>query len=211
MNKPASRTRHLIKIETERLKPAFWTVACAISLVVNVALIVALLLLGGQVFKIKQILTNQVLGGLYANFQLMDQASIQTSVKVSSTIPVQFDLPVKTNTTVTLTQDTAISGARVNLSTGGLSITSAPADIVLPAGTRLPISLDISVPVNAQVPVQLDVPVDIPLNQTQLHAPFVGLQQVVAPYYQLLQSQPNSWGDLWCGVPGKTWCKALLK
>jgi hypothetical protein len=33
----------------------------------------------------------------------------------------------------------------------------------------------------------LDVPVDIPLSQTELHEPFVGLREVVEPYYCLVQ------------------------
>ncbi len=191
--------------------PAFWTITGVLSLAVNVVLIVIVIALGAQVFKLKQLLSNQLIGGLYDNFVLMDQASIHTSVQVDSTIPVQFDLPVKTNTTVVLTSDTAISGAHVNLSTGGLSISNAPADIVLPAGTRLPIALDITVPVSTTVPVQLTVPVDIPLKNTELHAPFVGLQNVVAPYQQLLSSPPNSWEQFMCGIPASGLCRSLFK
>jgi len=51
------------------------------------------------------------------------------------------------------------------------------------------------VPVDTVVPVQLTVPVDIPLNQTELHEPFVGLQQVISPYDQLLASTPDSWKE----------------
>jgi hypothetical protein len=36
---------------------------------------------------------------------------------------------------------------------------------------------------------ELNVDVDIPLNQTDLHEPFVGLQGVVKPYYCLLEKQ----------------------
>jgi hypothetical protein len=46
------------------------------------------------------------------------------------------------------------------------------------------------VPVNQSVLAELNVPVDIPLNQTELHDPFVGLQKVVEPYLCLLQ--PNT-------------------
>jgi hypothetical protein len=90
-------------------------------------------------------------------------------------IIVKFDLPVKTNTTVTLTEDTFIKGASVSLATSGLSIISAPTDITLPAGAVLPIALNISIPVNATVLV------DIPLNQTELREPFNGLQNVLQP------------------------------
>ena len=45
-------------------------------------------------------------------------------------------------------------------------------------------ALDLIVPVDQMIPVNLNVKVDIPLNQTDLHKPFVGLQEVVRPYYQ---------------------------
>jgi hypothetical protein len=72
---------------------------------------------------------------------------------------------------------------------------NAPANIVLPAGLELPISLDITVPVDQEVPVVLEVPVDIPLNQTELHDPFVGLQEVVEPYQGMLGGLPDAWLD----------------
>ena len=39
------------------------------------------------------------------------------------------------------------------------------------------------VPVLMTVPVSLQVPVNIPLSQTELHAPFNGLQQTILPLY----------------------------
>jgi hypothetical protein len=44
--------------------------------------------------------------------------------------------------------------------------------------------------VDQKVLAVLDVPVDIPLDQTELHEPFTGLQQVVRPWYCLIQ--PNA-------------------
>lgn len=99
----------------------------------------------------------------------MHDARNTTSIQVNDTIPVQFDLPVQTQTTVVLTQDTNVSGARVGLSTGRLTILSAPTDILLPAGTQLLIALVIVVPVDTTIPINLTVPVDIPLNETELH------------------------------------------
>lgn len=210
MNTTPQPRKPILRIDRAKIRPAFWTVASTVSLAINLVLIVIVLLLIGQIFTIKRYLSDQLVGGLYQNFVLMDQAKIQANVQVDSTIPVQFELPVQTETTVILTEDTTINGARVDLTTGGLYIQNAPADIVLPAGTRLPIALDIRVPVDTRVPVQLDVPVDIPLAQTELHQPFTGLQGVVAPYYQWLQAPPNSWGDLLCGAPGSGWCHKLF-
>lgn len=184
-----------------KIGPAFWTTTGVFSLIVNIVLLVALILVGRELFSIKTLLSDQLIGGLAANFALMDQAKITTNVIVQDTIPVQFTLPVSQKTTVVLTKDTEITGARVNLSTGGLSITNAPADIVLPAGTPLKIQLEMDIPVDASVPVLLNVPVDIPLNQTELHEPFVGLQNVVAPYQKLLYDLPHSWEEVFSAAP----------
>lgn len=190
--------------------PAFWTFASILSLIVNVILIAVLIVLGSQVFSLKRMLSDQLIGGLYQNFQLMDEARITASIPVDASVPAKFKLPLDTETTVVLSQDTRIDGARVSLVTGGLSINNAPADIVLPAGTRLPIFLKLSVPVNQKIPVKLNVDVDIPLNQTDLHEPFVGLQGVVQPYYQLLNETPNSWQEALCGRSPDALCRWLI-
>jgi hypothetical protein len=52
----------------------------------------------------------------------------------------------------------------------------------------LPINIEnLVVPVDQKVLASLDVPVDIPLDQTELHEPFVGLQRVVQPWYCLVK------------------------
>jgi hypothetical protein len=37
--------------------------------------------------------------------------------------------------------------------------------------------------VDTQIPITLNVPVNIPLSQTELNEPFVGLQEVIKPLY----------------------------
>ena len=190
---------------------AFWTVTGLLSLVVNVILIVMLLAVGKQLFTLKQVVEEQVLGGLYKNFILMDQAHIRTRIPVNTNVPAKFDLPLKTNTVVVLTEDTVLDNARVaRLTTGGLTIVDAPATIVLPTGTRLPVALDLSVPVDQMIPVSLNVDVDIPLNQTDLHKPFVGLQEVVRPYYRMLGEMPGSWDALICGPQPAGLCRWIF-
>lgn len=192
--------------------PAFWTVSALISLVINVILVAMLLGLGRQVFTLKTVLKDQLLGQLYGSFALMDEAHIKTTIPVEASVPAKFDLPLKTNTTVTLTEDTRLSNATVSrLETGGLTISNAPADIILPAGTRLPIALELTVPVDEKIPVKLSVEVDIPLNETDLHAPFVGLQNVVTPYYLMLAGLPGSWQEVMCGNPPSALCAAIFK
>jgi hypothetical protein len=180
-----------------RIGPIFWTIASIISLLVNFGLVIALVvvirLLGGTQAAIS-LVQNQatgLLGGLHSNFVKMDAARIQTTIHVEKEIPVQFSLNVSGPTDVVLSREVVITGALVTVNTGGLNINRARADIVLPAGTLLPINIqNLVVPVDQKVMAVLDVPVDIPLNQTDLHEPFVGLQKVVEPYYCLLQ--PNT-------------------
>jgi hypothetical protein len=178
--------------------PAFWSVGSALSVLLNIILLVVVIVLANQLFTVKRMLTNDVIGGLYYNFLLMDQANITTSVQVEESIPVQFELPLKQNTTVVLTKDTPIYNATVSMRTGGLNIQQAPTDIVLPKGTELPVELDLLIPVDTWIPIRLTVPVDIPLSQTELHQPFVGLQDVVSPFYWMLVNQPNSWAQARC-------------
>jgi hypothetical protein len=184
--------------------PAFWTITGIFSITVNIILIVTLLIIGKYLFTLNEIVEYGLIGGLHSNFVAMDEATILTTVTVEDTIPVQFDLPVRTNTTVVLTEPTPIQGASVVIKTGILDI-NAPANIVLPSGLELPIALDIVVPVDQEVPVVLNVPVDIPLNQTELHEPFVGLQEVVNPYHEMLGDLPDSWMEtpICQGILGK--------
>jgi hypothetical protein len=178
-----------------KIGPAFWTVTGILSLGVNIVLLAVLIALGRQLFTIKNVVSDPLILGLHSNFIKMDSAHILTSVivsdtiKVQDTIPVVFDLPLKENTTVVLIDDTPIAKTTVYLNGVGV-----PTNIVLPKGTPLKIALDLVVPVKQQVPVtlnvpvKLNVPVDIPLEQTELHEPFIGLRQVVEPY-QIISSQ----------------------
>ena len=174
--------------------PPFWTIASVISMTVNVILVIVLLalLLNMKRFNVGNMLGlgNNLLGGLYSNFEKMDRAHITTTIPVETTIPVKFDLQLNQQTNVVLSQDVTIDNAVVTVKTGGLNITNALTTIVLPQGTTLPVVLNLTVPVDTTVPVKLTVNVDIPLDQTQLHEPFAGLQEVVKPFYCLVN--PNA-------------------
>lgn len=202
-----------------KVGPAFWTIASLLSLSVNIVLLALLIGVGRELFAIKKLVTDEVLGGLYTNFVKMDEAHIMTTILVSDTIivedtiPVKFDLALNQETDVVLTQETSIPDTLINLNGAWLQV-----PIRLPEGTPLRIQLDLNVPVDKMVPVtlnvpvQLQVPVDIPLRQTELHRPFVGLQEVIAPYYGLLSEQPESWGETPLCGPGRAWlCNVLFK
>ncbi|NWG35154.1 MAG: hypothetical protein HXY42_11980 [Chloroflexi bacterium] len=177
-----------------QLLPAFWTIASVFSFAVNLVLLIVLALILQNFHVLGVTLTklpDHLLGGLYTNFVKMDQAHIRTVIPVSKEIPVQFTLNVSGSTNVTLSEDVVITGALVTVNTGGLNINRARADIILPQGTVLPIFIqNLVVPVDQKVLAELDVAVDIPLNQTELHEPFVGLRRVVEPFYCLLNPCP---------------------
>ena len=186
----------------ENFLRALWTMASAISMLVNI--VVVLLLLALVVIYTKNDIKlelpegigintpKDLLQGLYDNFQLMDVAHIKTNIVVEDEIPVQFDLELNQATNVTLSEDVTIYGAYVVINTATINI-NAPATVTLPAGTNLPIVLNLVVPVDKMVPIKLNVPVDIALDQTDLHEPFVGLQDVVQPLYCLVA--PNAKTD----------------
>jgi len=186
-----------------KILPVFWTIASLISLLVNIVLVVLVIALATQLFKIKELVQVNLIDGFYENFVKMDEARISTTIQVVDTITVKdeiavvFDLPLKQGTEIILTKDTPIRKAIVYLN--GQPV---PTDITLRQGTRMAIALDMIVPVNQtiqvelNVPVNLKVPVDIPLAQTELHEPFAGLQDVIAPYKKMLDSWPSSWREL---------------
>lgn len=207
-NQTGARRRR--RVQLRQIGPAFWTVSSILSIAFNIILIVLVLLLGSQLFAIKSLVSDQLIGGLYNNFVMMDQAHIRASIPVKAEVPAKFTLPLKTETNVRLTKDTSISNARVTLHGGVVTINSAPTDIILPAGTILPVYLELDVPVDQKIPVELMVEVDIPLNETELHKPFVGLQDVLGPYNALLHMLPNTWAEVICGKTPSNLCSTLL-
>jgi hypothetical protein len=197
--------------------PAFWTVACIFSLIVNVILLAILISFGHNFFELKSSLAKGLVNGTYENLALMDKAHIVTSVPVNTsvqlqdTLPVVFDLPINQSTQLSLAQDTRISGAYIYLNN-----TAVLTDLTLPANTPIQANFDINIPVNTTVPlsitvpVAIQVPVDIAIDQTDLHQSIVGLQGVIEPYKTIMDSSFNSpqdflmcnqwWSGWMCGI-----------
>jgi hypothetical protein len=183
--------KYRVRPTRETTHRAYWDVATTFSLIVNIILVGLLIVMAIQIKNLKTTLNtldalgNNVLGGLYGNFVKMDQASINTTIAVDAQVPLNFNLPVAQNTTVVLTNNVSIPNAHIVINTGGLNINSL-ASVTLPAGTSLPIALNLTIPIQSSIPISLQVPVSIPLNQTDLHAPFTGLQTTIRPLYCLL-------------------------
>jgi len=171
------------RFENNHFLPTFWTVASVVSLTVNVFLVILVIIFLHAFGSLNTVnLGTGILGGLYTNFERMDQAHIKTTIPVQTTIPLNMSIPVQTTTGITLAQDVSIQNAHVKINTASLNI-DAPASVTLPAGTALNVTMNFNVPVQADVPVTLSVPVDIALKDTDLHPAIIGLQDTLKPLY----------------------------
>ncbi len=180
---PQTRPEAGFRLRGDRLLPAFWTVASIASLAFNAILLVALIaLLRGLGGLNTTGLGTGLLGGLYTNFERMDQAHIRADIPVQASIPLNLSIPVQTTTAITLAQEVSIKGAHVKIDTPLFNI-DAPADVTLPAGTPLNVVLNFTLPVQTQVPILLNVPVDIAMQDTELHPAIAGLQATIQPFY----------------------------
>ena len=179
--------------------PAFWTVACIFSLLVNVILVGLLVSFGHQFFEVKALVSDGLVTEASNNLAMMDQAHIvinvpvETTVRVQDNLPIAFDVPINQNTQLSLAEKTNISGAQIYLNN-----TAVTTDLTLPANTLLQANFDMtipistSVPVDITVPVTVQVPVDIAIDKTDLHQSIVGLQEALAPYKTTLGTTFNS-------------------
>lgn len=175
-----------------KLLPAFWTIASIMSITVNIVMLAVVLILLRMLGGLQVTANDQMsglLGGLYNNFVKMDQATITRTVPVDANIPLNIQVPVQATTQITLAEAVTIPNAHVRINTGALNI-NADAVVTLPANTPLTVNLDFPLTVQNTIPIHLDVPVNIPLSETQLHEPFVGLQNVVKPWYCMVE--PNA-------------------
>jgi hypothetical protein len=189
---PPPAHQHVRVSRTERTFRAFWTITGLMSLMVNgvlLAVVIYLLMSLNSLMALSDNKDLMILSGLYTNFQKMERASILANIPVDAQIPIDLTVPIQKTTQITLASDTTIANARVRINTATLNI-DAPAQVILPSGTVLEVAMNFTVPVQGSVPVHLDVPVNIPLENTELRDPFVGLQAVVRPFLCILE--PNT-------------------
>ncbi len=183
----------------QRLKAgweAFKTVAILFSLLVNLALIAALIFLATQILPIKNTIAEPLIDGLHASFVGLDKATIDRIIPVRETIPVQFTLPLQQNTTVVLTAPVPLQAyAQFNLPGGGGTI-NGMVSLQLPQGMSLPVALNLDVPVDTTLPVSLNVRAVIPVQETQLHDPLENLRRLLDPIVRGLDNLPDDSGAL---------------
>jgi len=208
----------------ERLKPvwlAFKDIAIVFSFALNFIVVVALLLLAMPAARLglalKAGLVESTLHDLDAAFVRLGDSTIDTTIPIDESIPIQFDLPldqqlpinfqlaIEQDTVVTLQQSVPLSNlpARFTLPGGGGAINGS-VSLSLPAGVRLPIHLStvvpvrqtipvqLTVPVSQTVPIQMDVPVSIALGDAGLEPAVQDLRAVLDPIRAQVEKLPDN-------------------
>ena len=171
---------------------AFKNFAIIFSFIVNIILILVLGLVAVLLFPFLSNMVTPLVGGLNDSFVEMQNASIVQSVPVDDTIGIDFDLPLKEETVVVLTEDVPLTGVPATFFIqGGAGTIVGTVNIVLPEGQPLPVSLDLLVEVDQEIPVVLDVPVDIKLSETDLGTPFNRLVENFGPLTGFLKGLPE--------------------
>ncbi len=165
------------------------------SFLVNLVLVIVVIALVLLIFDIKNNVVTPLVEGLHSSFVGLDDATIDWTIPVRDSIPVQFDLPLNQQTVVRLTSPVPLNVSATISLPGIGQLNNAQVSLQLPAGLELPVQLDLTVPVDQQIPISLDVRAVIPLSQTQLHDPVNNLRLVFEPLVRILYNLPNNFGD----------------
>jgi hypothetical protein len=159
------------------------------SMIVNLILIVVVFVLINQVGAIKMTLA-AVLGQLDSAFAGLGAASIKDTININQQVPVQFDLPLNQNTTVTTLAPVPIT-TQANFSLGSFGNINGTVSLNLPTGTQLPVHLELTVPVSNSIPVVFDQPINIPLAQKGLGPVVAKLRSALGPIINLVGQLPD--------------------
>ncbi len=161
-----------VPIRFNKLWDAFKNVAIVFSFCFNLialcVIVVFLALLLKQGPRVQQEIMSPKAQVIQQSLHDLENATINLTVPISETMPINFNLPVHTRTIATTTRPVPLrTGASFVLPGGGGTIRGT-VNLVLPAGLQLPVELHILVPVSQTVPVQMEVPVSIALKDTEL-------------------------------------------
>lgn len=173
-----------------KLWSAFKNTAIFVSFGLNMVLLVFLILATLYILPTTNKIAEPLVGGLHQSFVDMSEAHITRTIVVQDSIPVVFDLPVQTETVATLTEPVPMSIPTTFVLPGGGGFINGTVSLELPAGTGLPVEFSMTVPVSETVPIEMAVAVDIPLEETELNAPFLALQSLIAPFDEFLSGLP---------------------
>jgi hypothetical protein len=197
-----------------RFGKLIWRFMVIFSFIVNIILLLVLLVLGLLIFDIKNNIATPLIAGLHSSFVGLDKATIDWTIPVGFTLPLDLPVPINANTitsqvtqiggvpvspiagetVVRLTRDVPIRITGANIVAPGLTLSGATVNISLPAGTELPVALDLAIRVVTEVPISTDVRAVIPLNQTQLHDVAENLRLLFEPLARIMTNLPNDFG-----------------
>ncbi len=173
-----------------RVWNAVKNITIIISLVVNLVLIVALLVIASQIGNIKATL-NGVVGQLDTAFTSLGAAVVQDTIHIDQRVPVRFDLAVDQLGTAVVTDPVPLV-IPATFSLGAFGQINGTVSLALPRDLRLPVRINMVVPVNNEIPVVFDQPVAIPLGQRGLGPVINQLRGVTQPLLQVIQTLPDS-------------------
>jgi hypothetical protein len=175
---------------------AFKNIAIIFSFAVNIVLVIVLLLVPKPLFMAKSEVAEPLLTDLDTAFAALGETRIQSTVYITDTMPVVFDLPLNQTTQVVLVEPVPISAPATFVWPAGGGAIHGTVQLVLPEGLPLPVSLNLMVPVNTTVPVVMQVPVEIPLAEAGMAPAIEQLRAVFSPVTGLLESLPDSTEEL---------------
>lgn len=175
---------------------AFKNVAIVFSFLVNIVLVIVVFLSPGAIFGAKTQIAEPVMADLDAAFQALGDTTIETTVAVDHKLPISFDLPLQQGTDVILQEPVPLQVPATFFLPGGGGSIKGTVSLELPEGTSLPVNLDLNVPVDTSIPVEMLIPVEINLAQSGMGPAIDQLREVLRPYYNWLQAQPNSVPEL---------------
>ncbi len=193
MSNPIETTHSPQKRNTiGRLWNAFKNIAILFSFLVNFILVLVLLLLPRPLFMAKSQVAEPLLLDLDSAFAGLGKTVIKSTVYITDTMPVVFDLPLAQKTDVILMEPVPLNVPATFIWPAGGGAIHGSVKLVLPEGLVLPVALNMTVPVSTTVPVIMQVPVEIPLAEAGMAPAIEQLRAVFSPITGMLQSLPNS-------------------
>ena len=183
---------------------AFKNIAIVFSFIVNIILVIVLLLAPDPVFMAKSQVAEPLLLDLDSAFAALGETRIESTVYITDTMAVVFDLPLNQTTQVVLVEPVPISAPATFIWPAGGGAIHGTVQLVLPQGLALPVSLNLMVPVNTTVPVVMQVPVVIPLAEAGMAPAIEQLRAVFSPLAGAVQDLPDSTEELLQQTIGST-------
>ncbi|MFQ3567134.1 MAG: hypothetical protein SNJ59_09035 [Aggregatilineales bacterium] len=164
------------------------------SFVVNLILLIVVVVLALTLFDIKNNIVTPLVTGLHSSFVGLNEATIDWTIPVRDSVPIQLNIPLAANTVVSLTEAVPLT-VRSNIILPGVGeLNNVIVQLELPEGLALPVALNLNVPVSETLDIALDVRAVIPVGDTQLHDPIENLRLTFEPIARVLHNLPDDYG-----------------